>query len=525
MKAVVLEIKGDKAAVMTSDGCVRRIDNVHFNIGQQIIVSDIAEKTPILSKSAQKFMKIAAAAAAMLLVVARGTYIYSSPYGVVSLDVNPSIEYTINRLDKVLYVNGVNDDGKNILDNLDGDKLINMSIEKAVDITIDQIESEGYFAGEDRNYVVVAANTIQETHTDKLVNKLDGSLTNNQKVKPIAMKASDDDLTAAREKGTSPGKMMIVENLDSVSAESIDKDEWLGKSVADIVHEYNKCTGSNNTEEYNKPSEEQPSYENDSRPVNQCAASAKKAAKKIVAETSKDTSAASTTASTSKKSQSQTEQSKQSAAEAKDVTAVQETPAETLVAAAVPAEAAEADKSETKASGKENEGNKEPVKADEPVKTDEPIKITEPVIVGPTVTPATGDVPSEPANDPEQPGNGEETGEAGEEQPAVEESDIPAEEKPEDEEVQPAQEEQPAVEEAQPVPEEQPAVEEAQPAPEAAQPVVEEAQPEPEAAQPAIEETQPSSDDQPACESLSPEEPTQEQPVEETVQESEVCSE
>ena len=58
MKAVVLEIRGDKAAVMTSDGCVRRIDNMHFDIGQQIIVSDNAEKKPILSRSAQKVMKI-----------------------------------------------------------------------------------------------------------------------------------------------------------------------------------------------------------------------------------------------------------------------------------------------------------------------------------------------------------------------------------------------------------------------------------------------------------------------------------
>lgn len=303
MKAVVLEIRGDKAAVMTSDGQVRRIDNLHFDIGQQIIVKDKEEKAPIISRSAQKVMKFAAAAAALLLVVARGTYIYSSPYGVVSLDVNPSIEFTINRLDKVLCVNGVNDDGKNIIDSINGNKLINMSIEKAVDVTIDQIESEGYFAGEDRNYVVVAANTIQETHTDKLVNKLDGSLTNNQKVKPIAMKASDEDLTAAREKGTSPGKMMIVESLDSVSAESIDKDEWLGKSVADIVHEYNKCT--NNAEESMKVAESSSDEGSENRSA--CKpSSSKKSAKKQVSEAAKEPKAETVAAAASTSNQGTT---------------------------------------------------------------------------------------------------------------------------------------------------------------------------------------------------------------------------
>ena len=241
MKAVVLEIRDKKAAVLTHGGQIIKVSNKDYMVGQEVNIREASEKVVDFAKNAGKWMP-AAAAAAFLFVIGRFMCISMEPYGVVSLDVNPSIEFTINNMDKVLYVNGVNDDGKNILDSISEDKLINQDIEKAVNVTIEKIESQGYLSEPDRNYVVVAANTVKESHTDKLVSRLDKSISKNEKVQPITMKASDEELNEARERGTSPGKMIIVDKLDSVTEKGINKDEWISKSVADIVNEYDKAT-------------------------------------------------------------------------------------------------------------------------------------------------------------------------------------------------------------------------------------------------------------------------------------------
>ncbi|MCR5686535.1 MAG: hypothetical protein K6G58_00680 [Lachnospiraceae bacterium] len=252
MKAVVLEIRDKKAAILTHGGQIIKVSNKDYLVGQEISIMESSERIVDMARSAARWMP-AAVAAAFLFVIGRFAVLSLEPYGVVSLDVNPSIEFTINNMDRVLYVNGVNDDGKDIIDDLNNKELVNQNIEKAVNVTIDKIKEKGYMS-DDRNYVVVAANTAKESHTDKLVAKIDIAITeNNEDVQPITIKASDEEITAAREMGTSAGKMIIVNKLDSVTEEAIDKGEWLNRSVADIVSEYDKAAVSSITDEEVKP--------------------------------------------------------------------------------------------------------------------------------------------------------------------------------------------------------------------------------------------------------------------------------
>ena len=59
----------------------------------------------------------------------------------VSLDVNPSLQYTLNRLGLVLSVEAVNGDGDEILAEVG--TLSNRSIEDAIVITVRQITEDG----------------------------------------------------------------------------------------------------------------------------------------------------------------------------------------------------------------------------------------------------------------------------------------------------------------------------------------------------------------------------------------------
>ncbi|MCR4655758.1 MAG: hypothetical protein K5770_05955 [Lachnospiraceae bacterium] len=233
MKAVVLDITDGEATVMTKSGDIIGVRDESYEIGQEIMVKRN------LGSNIIRFLPAVAAAAVLLLTAGTGSYAYLKPYGTVSLDVNPSIEYSINRFDRVLNISGVNDDGSDIVASLDVKQLKYRDIETAIDNTIDQIDAAGYFMDEE-NYVVVTANTKAEVHTEELVDKLDKAVSRHDKVKPISSKVSDDELKKAHEQGISAGKKMMVDRLDDISDEEIDRSKWNEKSVKDIADEYDR---------------------------------------------------------------------------------------------------------------------------------------------------------------------------------------------------------------------------------------------------------------------------------------------
>ncbi|MBE5848776.1 MAG: anti-sigma factor domain-containing protein [Lachnospiraceae bacterium] len=236
MKAVILDTDKNEATVMTEGGDIIGIKNNGYEIGQEIILRRRKKRASINRITGI----VSAAAAALVITGGIGGYTYYTPYGTVSLDVNPSIEYTINRFDRVLDVTGINDDGDDILFELDTKSLINRNIETAIEDTIEQIDAEGYFSDEDGNYVVLTANTKEEAHTDTLLSNLDNNVKQRENLEPISFKVSDDEITEAHSQGISPGKKMMVDRLEGVSDEKIDRGEWNRRSVRDIVNEYDR---------------------------------------------------------------------------------------------------------------------------------------------------------------------------------------------------------------------------------------------------------------------------------------------
>ena len=237
MKAVILDITGNEATAMTSGGDIIGIRNRDYDIGQEITL----RKARGRSSAITTITGIAAAAAAVAIVT--GGFTYLRPYGVVSLDVNPSIEYTINRFDRVLKVNGVNEDGESILAQIDTKSLINKNIENAIDDTIDRIEAEGYISDADENYVVLTANTDEEIHTETLLTSLEGQVKQRDNIEPISFNVSRDELDEAHKQGLSAGRKIMVDRLEEASDNNIDRDEWSKRSVRDMVREYDRLQG------------------------------------------------------------------------------------------------------------------------------------------------------------------------------------------------------------------------------------------------------------------------------------------
>jgi len=120
MKAVVLEIKEKWAAVLCEDGVIRKVKKGNFKVGDSFDFEAENHKKVVSIGSLRRNMVGSAAALFLIVAGVAGTYSYNNVLACsyVSLDINPSIEYTLNRQDKVVSVKGLNNDGQKIADEL-----------------------------------------------------------------------------------------------------------------------------------------------------------------------------------------------------------------------------------------------------------------------------------------------------------------------------------------------------------------------------------------------------------------------
>lgn len=231
MKAVIVDLLNGQAAALCDDGRVVKLNDAGFTLGQVVEIHEKKRRrTPLWLRYAST-----AAAAALLLVGAGGGAAYAMPYGVVSLDVNPSIEYTINRFDYVLSVEGVNEDGKALVAQMDRRQLVNRRIDDALEASIQQLEA-GNWLGGDSDEVLIAAGTKKEEHSARLMSRLETDL--HQEREHLQVRAytlSEEDVDAAHQAGMSAGRGRLVRELSQ--GEDFAPEDWANRPVGEIFHE------------------------------------------------------------------------------------------------------------------------------------------------------------------------------------------------------------------------------------------------------------------------------------------------
>jgi hypothetical protein len=235
MKAVVVELKNELAAVLSEDGCIVTVKNNYYEIGQEI---QMRNHKFSYTKKIATFV----ASAAALVLISVGTWAYASPYSYVSLDVNPSIEFTVNRFDRVLRVKAVNDDGEEILQEISLENLENQTIEDAITSTVAQISEAGYFKGDIEGGIVIATYGKDEEKAEELAQELQLSVENevaenDDDVIVEAFSVGLERVEEARALGVTPGKLNLVEKLQASATDpsTVDLEEWLAMSVKDIM--------------------------------------------------------------------------------------------------------------------------------------------------------------------------------------------------------------------------------------------------------------------------------------------------
>lgn len=118
-KGMIMEVKKSYAIAMTDTGIIEKIKSKpNMEIGQKIFYfeDDIITATSNNIYKRNNFMKAFGSIAALFLLVFTffSTFKYDQAYAVVSLDINPSIQIEADSKQRIIKVEGVNDDGKNI---------------------------------------------------------------------------------------------------------------------------------------------------------------------------------------------------------------------------------------------------------------------------------------------------------------------------------------------------------------------------------------------------------------------------
>ncbi len=246
MKGIVVELRNKEAIVLSDSGSVITIKNNNYQIGEEIQMGNT-------KKSKVKFIAVAAGFIIAFTTVGGGAYAYNKPYSYVSLDVNPSIEYSVNVFDRVIDATAVNEDGEAILDNIDVE---NKTIDEAIKDTVSEISDQGYITEDETGGIVISTSSDNDTKSEELADELKSDAEEvisekNLEASVEVLSVGKERVQEARELGVTPGKLNLVEKLQKSAAnpDDISIEEWINKPVKDIM----KATKANREEQKTKP--------------------------------------------------------------------------------------------------------------------------------------------------------------------------------------------------------------------------------------------------------------------------------
>lgn len=154
MKAVVLEIKENKAAVLDDTGVVHAVKNKGYEVGQKLEVTEFElKRDEIKSLNTSKISRFTRTAAAVLAVaiIGGGVTAYAAPVSTVTVDGASSIEYKLNIFDRVVGMEVPEDDDESFKEGISelSREVRGMKISDAIDATTTRFSDELFETGDD----------------------------------------------------------------------------------------------------------------------------------------------------------------------------------------------------------------------------------------------------------------------------------------------------------------------------------------------------------------------------------------
>lgn len=177
----------------------------------------------------------AAAACALLVLLAGGSYLYFTPTAYISVDVNPSLELGINRFDRIVSVTGYNEDGKALADSLD---LKYMDYSDALEALLADQDMEVYLS--DNADVVLTVAGKSESQSSQILETVESCVSDHENVH--CHSGDTEEIHHAHNAGLSFGKYqayLTLKELDpSVTLEEIQ--DMTMSQIRELIQAYSQ---------------------------------------------------------------------------------------------------------------------------------------------------------------------------------------------------------------------------------------------------------------------------------------------
>lgn len=233
MKAIIADIKNNKMVLICQNGEFHIVKaKKYLAIGQEIDFSPSSYQV-FIKKPLVKFALIAAS---IFLVIRIGVWGYYIPNNYIDIDINPSVEIVTNHINKVIKVEALNEDGKNVLNNI---KLENQSYDIAVGKIIEIACEKNYIKDNQDNSVMVTvtSNNISKNDYTKTVLKNKVEKITKEKNSPTEIEANLIPVSKyeeAKKQNLSPGKLLLLDRLKEVKPEA-NANDVKNERVKDIL--------------------------------------------------------------------------------------------------------------------------------------------------------------------------------------------------------------------------------------------------------------------------------------------------
>ncbi|WP_273320369.1 anti-sigma factor domain-containing protein [Vallitalea guaymasensis] len=249
MRAVVMEIYSNHIIVLTKDGQFKKMKkpNHYIEVGMEINIDSMTNTN---------YRRIAAIIAIVFLISGFGVsaYAYYTPYGYVNVDINPSIEIVYNRFNRILKINGVNEDGKNVVDNISDYK--NKKVEKF----LGDIIAENTLNNSDQVNVILTYDKLEEEAIDNLKQ----SIEENDKVNVYAFEIPKNEYEKIKCDNLSPGKAALIDKIKTSNPSYKEKlEEKTIEELVEIVDKRNNKYKENNSNKDNNKKNNNGNKKND----------------------------------------------------------------------------------------------------------------------------------------------------------------------------------------------------------------------------------------------------------------------
>ena len=236
-KGIVMEVKDKYLIVMREDSTLVKIDiKDKPKVGERLIFTDediyeVREAKSLKKKNMTLFIALAAVLVLCILPIINNGNLKA--YALVSLDINPSIEFELDENKNIINIYTINTDAKSI----DLEDIKGLNIEEGVIKLKGMLESEKYNLKNDNMIVgFTFLRGIEDLNYEEDIKGIMGKNFNESKV--LYLKGTKDDCEKAKERGISLGRYEAELDIDD-DIEDIIED----MSVEEIMKLLNNNSG------------------------------------------------------------------------------------------------------------------------------------------------------------------------------------------------------------------------------------------------------------------------------------------